>query len=248
MSTLTSNLDLRNILFFDIETVSEYQNYTEMPEHFQKLWTIKAKNLSRELELDKDQSAHWYNSKAGIFAEFSKVVCISMGYLRKENDAWVLRLKSISGHDELELLKEFSQVLDKNYDQADKSLICGHNIKEFDVPFLCRRMVKHNLPLPAILDVAGKKPWEIKQFIDTLELWKFGDMKNFTSLNLLAAVLDVPTPKDDIDGSMVGQVYWEENDLDRIAVYCQKDVATVVQVLFRLSGMPILSPDQIQIL
>ncbi len=244
---MIQNIDFSKILFLDIETVSEKADFNSLEENFQKLWVLKSKQFVKDPE-DTEAIQLSYIEKAGIFSEFSKIVCISVGYLRKEGNKLLFRLKSFYGDDEKELLKDFSNLLNKNYNNPLSSFLCGHNIKEFDVPFLCRRMLINDLEIPEILQVSGKKPWEIKHFIDTLELWKFGDIKNYTSLNLLAAVLNVPSPKDDIDGSQVGGVYWKEADLDRIVVYCQKDVQTCMQVLMRLNGLPILTEDQIEIL
>ena len=243
---MIQNIDLSKILFLDIETVSEKAEFDELDANFQKLWAHKSRQFVDD-NTDMEAVSQSYQGKAGIFAEFSKIVCISVGFLRKEGKDWFFRLKSFYGDDEKEILEDFSKLINRNYSNPLNSYLCGHNIKEFDIPFMCRRMVINGLEIPDVMQVSGKKPWEIKHFIDTLELWKFGDYKNFTSLNLLAAVLNVPSPKDDIDGSQVGRVYWEEKDLPRIAVYCQKDVQTVMQVLMRLQGMPILNDDQIEI-
>lgn len=243
---MIQNIDLSKILFLDIETVSEKPEFGELDPNFQKLWTHKSRQFVDD-NTDMEAVGQSYQSKAGIFAEFSKIVCISVGFLRKEGKDWFFRLKSFYGDDEKNILEDFSKLINRNYNNPLSSYLCGHNIKEFDIPFMCRRMVINGLEIPDVMQVSGKKPWEIKHFIDTLELWKFGDYKNFTSLNLLAAVLNVPSPKDDIDGSQVGRVYWEEKDLPRIAVYCQKDVQTVMKVLMRLQGMPILNDDQIEI-
>lgn len=243
---MIQNIDLSKILFLDIETVSEKSEFGELDANFQKLWAHKSRQFVDD-NTDMEAVSQSYQGKAGIFAEFSKIVCISVGFLRQEGKDWHFRLKSFYGDDEKEILEDFSKLILKNYNNPLSSFLCGHNIKEFDIPFMCRRMVINGLEIPDMLQVSGKKPWEIKHFIDTLELWKFGDFKNFTSLNLLSAVLNVPSPKDDIDGSQVGRVYWEEKDLERIAVYCQKDVQTVMQVLMRLQGLPILNDDQIEI-
>ena len=239
-------LDLSRTLFIDIETVSEKANYNDLDDNFRKLWAKKSGLITREQDLSEEDIAKSYNDKAGIFSEFAKTVVISVGFLRKEGQQNILRLKSFKGDDEKEVLTGLINLLNKGFNDPLNSFLCGHNIKEFDIPFLCRRMMIHGLEIPDIIQVAGKKPWETKQFIDTMELWKFGDNKNYTSLNLLAAVLGIPSPKDDIDGSEVGNVYWKEGDLDRISAYCQKDVKTVVQVLLRMQGKPILEDEQIE--
>jgi hypothetical protein len=239
-------LDLSRTLFIDIETVSEKGSYKELDDNFKMLWAKKSGQLNREAVLTEEIIEKSYFDKAGIFSEFAKVVCISVGFLRKEGNNLVLRLKSFKSDDEKEVLMGLTQLLYKGFNDPLNSFLCGHNIKEFDIPFLCRRMMIHGIDIPDIIQVAGKKPWETKQFIDTLELWKFGDNKNYTSLILLAAVLGIPSPKDDIDGSEVGSVYWVEKDLDRISTYCQKDVKTVVQVLLRMQGKELLQDEQIE--
>lgn len=219
------------ILFLDIETVPQWETYEEMPERFQKLWDTKAQNLSKD-----DKTSIELYRRAGIYAEFGKIVCICAGFIIFENGETKMRLKSISGNDETEILKEFSLLLNSVEKKGIKSL-CAHNGKEFDFPYLCRRMLVNGLKIPGILNLMGKKPWETPH-LDTMEMWKFGDFKNFTSLNLLAAIFDIPTPKDDIDGSMVQDVYWKEKNLNRIVTYCQKDVITLARLLlkFKVEG------------
>lgn len=245
---MISGIQLEKILFLDIETVSEYSAFEEMNGDMQKLWEQKGGYFARreDLEWNDEVAAEMYGNKAAIFAEFGKVVVISVGYVRSDGDSYELTLKSFAGHDEKELLKEFSKLLTGHYNNPNKFYLCGHNIKEFDIPYLCRRLIIHSLPLPDIINVTGKKPWETAHLLDTMNLWKFGDYKHFTSLNLLAHILGIPTPKDDIDGSEVGRVYWKEKDLDRIVTYCEKDVATCVRVLLRLMGKPPLAEDGIR--
>jgi uncharacterized protein YprB with RNaseH-like and TPR domain len=124
--------------------------------------------------------------------------------------------------------------------------LCAHNGKEFDYPYLIRRILINGLEVPSILNLSGKKPWEVNH-IDTMELWKFGDYKHYTSLELLATVFGISSPKDDINGSDVGRVYWQENDLQRIVKYCQKDVVTIVNLLLRFKGKPMMGEESIQI-
>jgi uncharacterized protein YprB with RNaseH-like and TPR domain len=232
---------VQNILFLDIETVPVYSCYDEVPALWKTLWSKKADNLIRDKE--KDTAETIYN-RAGMYAEFGKIICISCGVVNGNGDDRKLTLKSFYGNDEKELLKSFCELLNK-WAGRDK-ILCAHNGKEFDFPFLARRIIINRLPIPVLLQLAGKKPWDIPH-LDTLEMWKFGDYKNYTSLNLLACTLDVPTPKDDIDGSMVWKVYWEENDIERIVTYCQKDVITVAQVYLRLAGEPLILPENIEI-
>lgn len=243
---INTGIELSKILFLDIETVSEKQCFEDLNESYQQLWGKKSKSIGRDNSMELEEISRLYFERAGIFSEFSKVVCISVGFLRKEGSELILRLKSFAGHDEKEILTEFNNLLARGFKDPNRSYLSGHNIKEFDIPFLCRRMMINSIEIPDIINVSGKKPWEIKQFIDTLDLWKFGDLKNYTSLNLLATVLGIESPKDDIDGSQVGTIYWEEQDLERISVYCQKDVKTSVQVFLRMHGLPLLQDEQIE--
>ena len=219
---MLENINLKNILFLDIETVPQFSKYEELPESFADLWDKKCLTFRKETEVELPESLY---RRAGIYAEFGKIVCISCGAFNAENK---FRIKSFYGHDENKILVDFSLMLQRSFFSSDK-LLCAHNGKEFDFPYICRRLLINHLPLPAILNIAGKKPWEVAH-IDTMELWKFGDFKSYSSLILLAAIFEIPTPKDDIDGSNVWKVYWEENNLERIVKYCQKDVLTVAQI------------------
>lgn len=254
--TKTENLvlpdtsSLRKTLFLDIETVSEFPDFSELPSQFQKLWATKCRIWLKEVEGDDEQTIlpELYIQKAGIFAEFAKIVCISMGFLHDEQDEpSTIRIKSISGDDEKALLFEFGQLLEQHYPDGNQHRLCGHNIREFDIPFLCRRMMIHRVPLPAILSISGKKPWQTTHILDTLDMWRFGDYKNYTSLQLLSAVMGIPSPKDDIDGSQVGEVYWNDKDLPRIVTYCQKDVVTVIQLVLAFSGLQPIEAERIEI-
>lgn len=241
--------DLKNILFLDIETVSEQAEYSALTEEFQHVWRLKSKkfNVNREVPSEED-AAEYYSDKAGIFAEFAKVVCISVGYLVDSKDGFKVRLKSFASANEIEVLEAFKGLMDSHYNNPTVHKICGHNINEFDVPFLSRRYIINQMELPKLLQISGKKPWQITHMLDTMVLWRFGDYKNYTSLVLLATSLGVPSPKDDIDGSQVGNVFWKEGDVDRIAVYCQKDVVTVVQVLLRMMRLPMITEENIEII
>lgn len=239
---MLENYNIENILFLDIETVPQYSTYDQLPLNFRALWEKKAGQLSRieKFKSDGEPKPEEVYERAGIYAEFGRIVCISTGILRNKS----LWIKSFHGDDEKEMLVEFTDMLKK---AKDKGIIylCAHNGKEFDYPYLIRRMLINGLDIPAILDLSGKKPWEVNH-LDTMELWKFGDYKNYTSLELLATVFGIPTPKDDIKGSDVARVYWEEHDLPRIVTYCQKDVTTIVNLLLRFKGMPMISDDMMQ--
>lgn len=242
---------LKRCLFVDIETVSEVPTFEMLSDQKKDLWSIKADQLRRfnsggDPGLD---DAALFAAKAGIFAEFSKIVCISMGFLHFEGEDPVsLRIKSLAGDDEHRILEDFNRILVNHYNDPENSRICGHNIKEFDIPFLCRRMVIGQVKFPPILDISGKKPWQTSHILDTMDMWRFGDFKNYTSLALLAGALGIPSPKDEMDGSAVGYVFWTEEDIDKIVTYCQKDVTTVVQVMMRYAGLPLLQPEAVELI
>ncbi|MDZ4794737.1 MAG: 3'-5' exonuclease [Bacteroidota bacterium] len=231
-----------NILFLDIETVPQFPEYDQLPDDWKKLWDTKSNTLAKYHEGQTNESLY---PRAGIYAEFGKIVCISCGVLHGNREQRKIILKSFAGDEECILLEQFSGMLNK-WAAGEQKFLCGHNGKEFDFPYLCRRMIINDLPIPPLLNISGKKPWEVNHF-DTLELWKFGDFKSFTSLNLLAHTLGIATPKDDIDGSMVWEVYWKEKNLPRIVTYCQKDVVTVAQILLRMNGEPLIRKENIEI-
>jgi uncharacterized protein YprB with RNaseH-like and TPR domain len=233
-------MGLERILFLDIETVPEYRNYIELPESRKYFWKRRARIiLGKDMEdLSEEELHSSYFERSGIYAEFAKVVCISVGYFNMEGDQAVeFRKKSFASVDEKEVLEPFCHLLDSHFSNPSVHSICGHNIKEFDVPFICRRLLIHAMGFPNLLKIRGKKPWELNHFIDTMELWKFGDRKNYTSLDLLAHIFDIPSSKDDIDGSLVGRVFWEDQDLDRIVTYCEKDVVTTARVWAALNNI-----------
>jgi 3'-5' exonuclease len=233
---------VNNILFLDIETVPQYESYQDLPEEWKALWDIKAGYLIRNKEVESVETIY---PKAGIYAEFGKIICISCGFIQASGEHKRMTLKSFYGDNESVILFEFSEMLRK-WSGGEQRFLCAHNGKEFDFPYLCRRMVINNIPIPSLLNIAGKKPWEVNH-LDTMELWKFGDFKSYTSLNLLAHTLNIPTPKDDIDGSRVWEVYWKDKDLNRIVTYCQKDVITVTQLLLRLMGEQLVKLENIEI-
>ncbi|MEO6314808.1 MAG: 3'-5' exonuclease [Chitinophagaceae bacterium] len=231
---------LSNILFLDIETVSQQPSFDGLPEEWKLLWKKKAEILLRNKENETPETVY---GRAGIYAEFGKIICISCGVLQDAGPDRKIVLKSFCSDDEKQLLLDFADMINK-WNVGPTKYLCAHNGKEFDFPFLCRRMVIHQVAVPPLLHLSGKKPWEVNH-LDTMELWKFGDFKSYTSLNLLACTLGVPTPKDDIDGSMVGEVYWKEKDLPRIVTYCQKDVITVAQVYLRMQGETLIANENI---
>ena len=231
---------LENFLVIDIETVSGKKDFESLPVDWQHLWEEK---VMRSLP-ENTSSAEYYPQRAGIMAEFAKVVCISIGYFKKDKDQYQFRVKSIFDHDEGILLRAFISTVNQLEAVHNRWSFAGHNIKEFDIPFICRRLLINDLAVPTYLDFQNMKPWETNM-IDTFQYWRFGDYKNYTSLKLLAAALNVPSPKDDIDGSMVGDVYWKDDNLARIATYCQKDVVTVANIILRFKNLPVLREEQV---
>ncbi len=237
MGTIEKIPSTEHILFLDIETVSQYPEYEKTPERMKLLWDKKAEIL-RNIYVRNNPASNEVGitddlyERAGIYAEFGKIVCISVGFSLKKDE---IRIKSFYGDDEKVLLQDFAQLL-KTYYSKPNSYLCAHNGKEFDFPYIARRMLINEIELPSILNLAGRKPWE-NRHIDTLELWKFGDYKHYTSLDLLAAVFEIPTPKDEIDGSMVNDIYWKENDLEKIVHYCEKDVKTVFLLYSKMQDL-----------
>ena len=236
---LLSDINLSRILFLDIETVPMVSSFDELSPPFQSLWEKKSAYFRTEKEDPSDVFG-----RAGIYAEFGKIICISLGVISGPENNMSLRLKSFYGHDEKNLLEDFSRMIN-NFSSNKDALLCAHNGKEFDYPYIARRMIINGLRIPAILDNAGKKPWEI-HLLDTMELWKFGDYKNYTSLELLAGLMGVATPKDDIDGSMVAEIYYTKKDIGRIARYCEKDVIALTQVFLKFRNNDLIPPERIE--
>lgn len=235
---MLQKINLEHILFLDIETVPEEENYQKLSDDKKELWDHKSQ-YQRKDEFTPEE----FYERAGIWAEFGKIVCISVGYFNLNGDTRNFRVTTFHG-EESKLLKEFKNLLDGHFSHP-KYVLCGHNAKEFDFPYIARRMLINRIDLPFKLNLFGKKPWEISH-LDTMELWKFGDYKHFTSLKLMANVLGIPSPKGDIDGSMVRQVFYEDNDIDRIVKYCELDVITTAQVFLRLKNEDLLEEDEIK--
>lgn len=224
--------DIEKILFLDIETVPLVYKYSDLNENTRELW-------DKKWQYNKEVSGEQQYAKAGIYAEFAKVVCIGLGFYNQKK----FRVKTIASENEMTILTEFSDLLKQHFNTSSH-LLCAHNGKEFDFPFLCRRFLINNLPLPKTLQLQGLKPWNVNH-IDTMDLWKFGDVKNFSSLNLLAHVFGIPSPKDDMDGSQVGKIFYEDLNLEKIEKYCKKDVITLARVYNRFMGSGNLSDDDI---
>ena len=234
---MLQKLKLEHILFLDIETVPAHADYRQMDPELQPLWEAKTRYQRKD-----EFSPEAFYDRAGIWAEFGKIICISVGFFKGPPDNRQFRIKSFSG-EEPTILTEFKSLVEQHFSRR-QHLLCAHNGKEFDFPYIARRMVIHGIELPSKLNLFGKKPWEVAH-LDTMELWKFGDYKHYTSLKLLANILGVPSPKEDIDGSQVRQVYYEDNDLERIVEYCQKDTLTVAQIVLKLRNEPLLEEEQI---
>ena len=242
------NITLENLILIDIETVPQHPNFDSLNDEWKQLWDEKTQ---RSLP-DFTSAAEFYPQRAGVMAEFAKIVCISIGFFTKHGNTLQLRLKSFYGNDEKVMLQSFVTMLNQMEAKNNKWSFAGHNIKEFDIPFICRRLLINGLPVPVYLDFQNMKPWDTNM-VDTFQYWRFGDYKNYTSLKLLAAALGVPSPKDDIDGSMVGDVYWsqtpagKEKNLERIVTYCQKDVVTTGNIILRFKNMELIKPEQVVI-
>ena len=234
---MISKLNLENILFLDIETVPEMELFSDLEVAKQELWESKSRYQRKD-----DFTTEEFYDRAGIWAEFGKIICISLGYFNIQGDVRTFRVTSFHG-EEVKLLKDFKSLLISHFSQT-KHLLCAHNGKEFDFPYIARRMIIHHIELPYKLNLFGKKPWEVPH-LDTLELWKFGDYKSYTSLKLLTNVLGIPSPKEDIDGSDVYAVYYKDKDIDRIVTYCEKDTIAVAQIFLRLRGDDILDDSEI---
>ncbi|MBJ2174266.1 3'-5' exonuclease [Aureibaculum sp. A20] len=234
---MLNKIKLENILFLDIETVPEVATFTELSDLKKELFAKKT-----EYQRKNEISVEDFYDRAGIWAEFGKIICISVGYFVDLDGIRNFRLTSFSG-DEKQLLIDFKQLLNNHFNK-DHHLLCAHNGKEFDFPYIARRMIINSVTLPSKLNLFGKKPWEVAH-LDTLELWKFGDYKHYTSLNLLTNILGIPSPKQDIDGSQVANVFYEENDLDRIVKYCERDTLAVAQLLLRFNNLELLQENEI---
>lgn len=234
---MISKINLEHILFLDIETVPEHEQWTDLDDDAQLLWEAKT-HYQRQ---DKFTPEEFYD-RAGIWAEFGKVVCVSVGYFVQKGDKRQFRTTSFHG-DEHKILKDFKSLLEGHFN-SPQHLLCAHNGKEFDFPYIARRMIIHNISLPSKLNHFGKKPWEIPH-LDTLELWKFGDYKHYTSLKLLTKILGIPSPKDDIDGSEVRDVYYNEKNIDRIIKYCEKDTVSVAQIFLRFRNEDLLDASEV---
>ncbi|MBI6120967.1 3'-5' exonuclease [Salegentibacter maritimus] len=234
---MLQKIKLEHILFLDIETVPEFENFNDLDEEKKLLWESKTQYQRKD-----DFTAKQFYDRAGIWAEFGKIVCISVGFFNFKNKNRSFRLTTFKG-EERDLLQEFSLLLEEHFSKP-QHLLCAHNGKEFDFPFIARRMLIHNLPLPTKLNLFGKKPWEVPH-LDTLELWKFGDYKHYTSLKLLTNVLKIPSPKDDISGSDVRDVFYIEKDIARIVDYCEKDVLAIAQVILKLRQENLLQASEV---
>lgn len=232
--------EISNILFLDIETVSCIERYSLLSDRIKAMWDKKA--LALKMEDDEDPEEFFFK-RAGIYAEFGKIVTIAVGYIFKTGEDLSLRVKAFTSDNERELLLEFKELLENKYSSSD-TYLCGHNGKEFDFPYICRRMIFNGISLPKILDISSKKPWEVKH-LDTLEMWKFGDRKNYTSLELLAALFNIESSKDGIDGSMVNHVYYKERDLIRIAEYCKADVVVTANLYLKMKCLPIVKQENV---
>lgn len=223
---------LENILFLDIETASLEADYNTLSERLRAEWIKKENHIKAKDEVI--EAGSLFFNRAGIYAEFGKVICVGVGYFHfdQESEKLEFRMKSFCAESEYDTLEEFVKLLNKK-----PWVLCAHNGKEFDFPYLSRRILVNRLPLPEPLQIAGKKPWEVRH-LDTLELWKFGDYKHYTRLELLAAIFDIPTSKEGIDGSQVNETYYVQKNIKSIREYCLRDVWVTAQVYLAFEGIP----------
>lgn len=233
-------IETSSLIFIDIETVSSGKTFEDLPEEWKALWEKKfSKSLPDDTSIEL-----YYQQRAALYAEFSRIVCISFGYYNGYRHEQTLRIKSLCGDNEKELLTDFRDII-SGFEKHHKNWIfAGHNIKDFDLPFLSRRLIINSLMLPRSMDFYNLKPWEY-HVVDTMNIWRFGDFRHFTSLELMAVSLGIPSPKSDIDGSQVAEIFWQK-DFSRIVEYCQRDVLTVANIIRRLNNQPALTDSQIE--
>lgn len=238
----------QKILFIDIETASISRSFEDLDPEMQALWARKAAHITRNYDTPIEQNVleSTYRDKAGIHAEFAKVICVGLGFFTDLETEKAIRIKTIHEGDEEEILTQFAAFVNQYVSTKGFRFYCGHNIKEFDAPFLCRRLLINGIGLPPSLDLSGKRPWEVRHLLDTLQFWKFGDYKKYTSLKLLAKIFGIPAPKEDLEGNQVGSVYWEEQDFERISKYCAKDVLTTMQLFNKYTGQNLVEPENVE--
>jgi hypothetical protein len=249
---------LANLLVFDVETVHGQAEYEQLDPILQKHWARRARRMaqfdpSQLADADDPADPHFgalYREQAAIHAEFGRIVCITVGSLVQSGQGWRLYHRSYAGPDEAEILRAFSQVLDNHIDRLPQpennaKALCGHNIKNFDIPYLCRRLLINEVPMPVACRVWNLKPWEMRHLVDTMELWRFGEYRSFAPLELLTQVMGIPSPKADMDGSRVSDAFWHEGDHAKIAQYCEQDVIATAQLALKLAGEPLLAEADI---
>ena len=235
---MTPNPEINQILFLDIETVPNCHSFDELDELTQQLFRVKSKRFYQEQNTDQEV----YDRRAGILAEFGKIICISVGFLYRLSEKKAIKVKSFYAEDEKTILQEFTHLLNQH---SDYNILCGHNSKEFDIPYIARRCIVHGIPLASQLELWGKKPWEIPH-IDTMDMWKFGDYKHFTSLDLLCHTLNIPSSKNELDGSQVADMYYRKGAIELIANYCEDDVVATIQIYLRLTQQSLVETQFIQ--
>jgi predicted PolB exonuclease-like 3'-5' exonuclease len=241
--TDTTVKHLRNILFIDIETVSQVSHLDLLDERLKGLWLKKASYLQNTDNLSDED---FYLKRASIYAEFGKIICIGIGGIFfDDNQEPTLRIKMIGGDSEADILGQFKTIIEK-HKAAANLMLCAHNGKEFDFPYICRRMLVNGITLPRILQVSGRKPWEINH-LDTLDLWKFGDYKHYTPLDLLACIFDLPECKIEASGDQINHLYYIEKDIPRIERYCAEDVKVLTQLYMKMNSWPLINENNIEV-
>lgn len=242
--------------FVDTETIPGYKDFNDMPEELARMYERKFGHELANNDPDKfDNFEDHYRARAALYPEFGKIVCLVIGviFVDDKDKQEKLKLKTLCGRHEDKLLAEAAPIIDK-FDS-----LVGHNSKEFDFPYLCKRFYVHGIQLPQILNIAGKKPWEVS-LIDTMELWRFGSFKGSTSLELFAHCLGLPSPKQDMTGADVAKVYYEMFDhmkdgelpfeaesaaIQKIGKYCQGDVVTLANCYRKLKYQSVIASENV---
>lgn len=238
--------EVAKIVFFDLETASEYESLDQLALNKPKmaeLWSKRCEYLRSRFEENKDMTdEQLYEAKAALTPEFARIVCATFGRVTFIGEDPNVIIKSYCSEHEDEVLDGIQKVFDK----FASLKFSGHNIKRFDIPMMCKRLLIHGRSLPKGLQIQNLKPWEMP-FIDTSEVWSFGAwQEGFVSLELLVTAIGLETPKGDIKGEDVSRVFWQDGDTHRIAEYCQRDVFAGIQALLKLSGLPVVEEFETQ--
>ena len=230
------NVPITKILFLDIETVGGCPDLEscekfspEIAEQFHKYYDWFNKRFPEDITLDKNEV---FKKRAALVPEFAKIICVSMAFVMENGE---VKKQTFSGDNEKELLIKVRNLLDRCHNLD--FYLCGHNLKNFDIPMLAKRMIINGILPSKILPDYNTKPWEVKA-IDTKEIWQYGSYTSIGSLDLLCTCLGIESPKDgEITGDKVHKSYWEENKLSEISEYCEKDVNVLIEFIKKLKNL-----------